>query len=172
MDIEKALRDEHSKKQTMRIVHYIGNDKTRFKKLMDLFLNGEYRITQRAAWPLSYAAVENPKLVSPYFPKLIKKLKEPGLHPAIPRNILRTFQEMEIPEKYHGELVNICFASILNASQPAAIRAFAITVSCHICIQYPELKKELLLMLEEMNKYSQQPAIKSRLKHAFKFLKD
>ena len=51
MDLLKLLRAEHSKKQTDRIVDYIGADKDRFALLMKLFLQGEYRITQRAAWP-------------------------------------------------------------------------------------------------------------------------
>jgi len=54
MDLLKLLREEHSKKQTDRIVSYIGADKERFAILIQLFFKGEYRITQRAAWPLSY----------------------------------------------------------------------------------------------------------------------
>lgn len=49
MDLLKLLREEHSKKQTDRIVNYIGDDKQRFAILMKLFFKGEYRITQRAA---------------------------------------------------------------------------------------------------------------------------
>jgi hypothetical protein len=56
MDLLKLLRAEHSKKQTDRIVDYIGADKDRFALLMKLFLQGEYRITQRAAWPLCSGA--------------------------------------------------------------------------------------------------------------------
>jgi hypothetical protein len=54
LNIHQLLQEEHSKKQTDRIVRYIGNDKTRFAGLIELFFTGEYRITQRAARPLSY----------------------------------------------------------------------------------------------------------------------
>ena len=138
---------------------------------MDLFLNGDYRITQRAGWPLSYAAMAHPKLSVPYIEKLIKKLTEPDNHPAIARNILRMFQDIELPEKHQGHLLDTCFAFIINASQPVAIRAFAITVACRICKPHTELKNELLLVLNDLDQYPQQPAIKSRIKSALKGLK-
>jgi hypothetical protein len=49
MDLLKLLRAEHSKKQTDRIVAYVGDDKERFAAMINLFFKGEYRITQRAA---------------------------------------------------------------------------------------------------------------------------
>ena len=170
MDIEKRLAAEHSKSLTLAIVKYIGDDKKRFKVLIDLFLNSEYRVTQRAAWPLSYVAIEHPKLIKPYLGKLIKKLDEPDNHPAIARNILRIFQEIEIPEKYEGALVDSCFRLLVSAESPIAIKSFAITVASFICKKYPELKNELLLHLEHMQNYPMTAAIKVRIRNAFKEL--
>ena len=171
MDLEERLSAEHSKSLTTAIVNYIGDDKKRFKALMGIFLKGEYRLTQRAAWPLSYVAIAHPKLVAPYMGQLIKKLTEPGNHPAIARNILRTFLDIEIPEKYHGVLIDVCFKFIISESYPAAIRAFAIGTATKICIQYPELKNELLLVINELSQLPQPPAIKSRTRAALKILK-
>lgn len=44
MDIKKVILKEHSKKQTTRVVSYIGKDPTRFKELVTLFLEGPYRL--------------------------------------------------------------------------------------------------------------------------------
>jgi hypothetical protein len=170
MNIQDRLRAEHSKTLTMVIVKYIGDDKKKFKELMDVFLNSEYRISQRAAWPMSYVTIEYPVLIKPYFGKLLKKLEEPGAHPAIPRNILRIFQQIEIPETYRGKLVDLCFRFIMNQTLPVAIRAFAITTAANICRHYPELKSELLLILKELSVMPQQPAIKARIKFALKEL--
>jgi hypothetical protein len=171
MDIKRALLDEHSKKQTMRIVNFIGSDKKRFKKLFDIFLNGEYRVKQRAAWPLGYVSIEYPELIFPHLSKLIEKLRQKDLHPSIPRNILRIFQEIDIPEKHHGRLVDVCIGFITDARAPAAIRAFSMSVAAQICKNYPELSKELQMIFSEMARYPQQPAIASRLKSAGKLLK-
>ncbi len=170
MDIAKRLEQEHSLTLTNAIIKYIGDDKKRFKELMDVFLKSDFRATQRAAWPMSYVAIENPKLIYPYLSKLIKKLTEPGNHLAIPRNILRFCQEITIPEKHEGELVDACFKLIVSAESPVAVKAFAITVASGICKKYPELKRELRLHLEHMQNYPMTAAIKVRIRNAFKVL--
>jgi hypothetical protein len=170
MNIRQALEKEHSKPLTTAIVNYIGNDKARFKELMDVFMKGEYRLTQRAAWPLSYVCIAEPGLVKPYFGQLIKKLKEPGHHPAISRNILRMFQEIDIPEKYQSDLIDECLRIIQNPSLPVAIVAFAITTAAKLCRPFPELRNELLLVLNQLNSYPQTAAIKVRVKKAIKDL--
>lgn len=171
MDLEKLILSEHSKAVVNKIVNYVGHDKQRFKKLMDLFLKGEYKVTQRAAWPFSYIALEHPDLIAPYFNQLIKKLEETGNHDSVARNIMRIFQDIDIPEKYHAQLIDICFKFLMNASNPAAVRVFSMTTAANISKKYPEIKKELLLVLEDMNSYPQQAAIASRLKHTLKALK-
>ena len=171
MDIKARLEAGQSKTSTTAIVNFIGNDKKRFNQLLDLFLKGDYRMTQRAAWPLSEAAIAHPELISRHIELLIKKLQEPGQHPAIARNVLRIFQELDLPEACHGGLTDICFKFITSEAQPVAIRAFAITVAANICKHYAELANELLLVLNDLSQYPQQPAVTSRIKSALKILK-
>jgi hypothetical protein len=170
MDIRKTLEEGQSKASTLRIMKYIGTDKTRFRVLVELFMNSDYRITQRAAWPLGDHSIEHPELIRPYIPKMMKKLSETGHHPAIPRNILRIFQEVEIPQKYQGPLLDLCFKFIMDVAQPLAIRAFSITVAAKICSNYPELKSELSILLDELKKYPQSPALTVRIRDAFKIM--
>ncbi|MBL7920503.1 MAG: hypothetical protein JNJ40_09330 [Bacteroidia bacterium] len=170
MDIAKRLEREHSLTLTKAVIKYVGDDKKRFKELMTVFLNSEYRIMQRAAWPMSYIAIDHPKLIYPYLERLITLLNKPGNHPAIPRNILRFFQEIDIPEKHEGALVDACFKLIVSAESPIAVKAFAITVASAICKKYPELKRELILHLQHMQNYPMTAAIKVRIRNALKFL--
>ena len=69
MDLLAAILKEHSKAQTARIVRYVGKDKKKFAELMKLFLEGEYRVTQRSGWPLSICVEKYPELIQPYFKK-------------------------------------------------------------------------------------------------------
>jgi hypothetical protein len=170
MDIRKTLEEGQSKPRTLRIMKYIGADKARFKTLVDIFMEGDYRMTQRAAWPLGDHSIDHPELIRPYIPKLMKKLEESGHHPAIPRNILRIFQELEIPEKYQGPLLDQCIKFIMDVAQPIAIRAFSITVAAKICLNYPELKKELYIILEELKKYPQSAALNVRIRDAYRIM--
>src|SRR5450432_171027 len=103
MNLEEALLKEHSKKQCDKIVHFIGSSKERFAELMKLFFAGEYRVTQRAAWPMSYCVRNHPQLIQPYFKKLLGNLEKNDLHDALKRNTVRLLQDVEIPKKHHGK---------------------------------------------------------------------
>ena len=149
MDLRKALLKEHSKNQCNKIVKFIDADQARFAELMNLFFEGEYRITQRAAWPMSYCVAEHPELIKPYLKKLIDHLGKKGLHPAIYRNTLRLLQFEEVPQKYHGKLMTSCFDFIQSNEVPSAIKAFALTILENLSKQYPDIKAELKLIIEE-----------------------
>ncbi|MBI2722641.1 MAG: hypothetical protein HYX39_10750 [Bacteroidetes bacterium] len=170
MDLKEAIRKEHSKLQTLRIINYVGKDREKFNELFDIFLNGESRLSQCAGWPLSEIAIVYPQFIQPKIGLLIQKLKITNQHPAIPRNILRIFQTLSIPEKNQSELIDICFKFIQDLKAPIAVRAFSITVACNICSQHPELINELVLLLQDLKQHPQPPAIISRIKLAFKQL--
>jgi hypothetical protein len=163
MDIREALLKEHSKLQCKRIVDYIGADKKKFAELMALFFEGEYRLTQRASWPLSYCIDENPSLIQPYFGRLFDMLQKPKVHDAVIRNIIRLLQHMEIPRQYHGKIMTICFEYIASENIPAAIKAFSLTVLHNLSRHYPDIQSELRLIIEERWDH-ETPAFKSRAK--------
>src|SRR5882762_8429018 len=104
MNLQESLESEHSKQQCDRIVNYIGSDRERFAGLMRLFFKGEYRIAQRAAWPVSYCVRRHPELIRPYFKPLLDQLAKKDHHVAVTRNTLRLLQDVTIPEKYHGRV--------------------------------------------------------------------
>jgi hypothetical protein len=161
MELQKALLKEHSKAQNEKIVKWVGNDKKRFAELMRLFFNGEYRLTQRAAWSMSDSVIAHPELVKPYIPKLIKLLKEPEVHGAVTRNIVRLLQEVEIPKKYHGEIMTICFDFIVNPKTAVAVKAFSITILENLAAIYPEIIPELKLIVQERWEH-ETPAFRQR----------
>jgi hypothetical protein len=159
--LEKLLAEEHSKQQCDRIVKYIGKDKLRFAELMRLFFKGEYRITQRAAWPLSNIVRLHPELISPYFKPLLDNLDKKGLHVAVVRNTVRLLQDVDIPEKYHGRVMNQCFAYVAAPETPIAVKAFSLTVLENLSKKYPDILPELKLLIEEQWDQAP-PAFRSR----------
>ena len=154
MDIKETLLKEHSKATTNAVISYVGNRPDRFKELFTLYLKGESLVRQRAAWPLSYIVTLFPELIRPYFGKLVKYLKENDHHPAIYRNAFRFLQTIEIPEKYEGPILDIAFKYIKDIKAPVAIQAFAMTTAANIAMKYPELKKELIAIIEENLPYA------------------
>lgn len=161
MDLQKLLAAEHSKKQCDRIVTFIGNDKDRFAALIKLFFAGEYRITQRAAWPLSYCVRLHPELIRPYFKPLLDNLTKKGIHVSVTRNTLRLLQDVTIPKKFHGRVMSLCFDFVQSPDTPIAVRAFSLTVLQQLAADYPDIKAELRLVIEEQWAHAT-PAFRSR----------
>lgn len=164
-DIRQLLQEEHSKKQTLRIVKYIGNDKTRFAVLAELFFAGEYRITQRAAWPLSYCVRAYPGLIHPYFKRLLDNLRRKDIHVAVIRNTMRLLQDVDIPRRYHGQVMSICFDLIQTPETPIAVKAFSLTILANLAADYPDIGNELKLIIEEQWDQAT-PAFRVRAKRA------
>ncbi|HEV2478532.1 MAG TPA: hypothetical protein VGS79_02665 [Puia sp.] len=169
LNIHQLLREEHSKKQTDRIVGYIGNDKTRFAGLIELFFKGEYRITQRAAWPLSYCVREHPELIQPYFKRLLDNLGRKDIHMAVVRNTVRLLQDVEIPHRYHGRVMSTCFDFIQQPGTPIAVKAFSLTILGRLVADYPDIRSELKLIIEEQWEHAT-PAFRSRARKVLKGL--
>ena len=163
MNLNLALFQEHSKEQTEKIVRYIGRNPKRFAELMKLFFNGDYRITQRASWPLSYCVITNPELIKPYLKPLIKNLEKKQIHDAVIRNSLRLLQEIEIPKIYHGRLMSICFENLHSSNCPAAIKAFSLSILHNFTKLYPEILPELKLIIQQRWAI-EKPAFRSRAK--------
>lgn len=167
MDLQKLIAAEHSKRQCDRIVKYIGDDTERFGELVKLFFNGGYRITQRAAWPLSYCVRLHPTLIRPYFKPLLDNLERKGLPVAVVRNTLRLLQDVAIPAKYHGRVMSLCFDFIQFPEAPIAVKAFSLTVLERLSTVYPDIRTELRLIIEEQWEQAT-PAFRSRARKILK----
>ena len=149
MDISQALNSEHSKNQTMRIVRFVGGDAEKFAGLMEMFFSGEYRMTQRAAWPVSYLVKDHPELIGPYLEKCVDMLTDKEAHSAVRRNVVRLLQYVEIPKKLAGKIYSHCIDLIDDISEPVAVRAFAVTAATKIARSEPALVSELQLVVKK-----------------------
>jgi len=149
MDIRAALLAEHSKRQTAKIVDYIGDDPFLFKELMDNFLGDTYRVSQRAAWAVSNCIELHSELVRPYYKRLLSQLERVDSHVAVRRNVVRLLQFVDVPARYRGRVFDICYKLFADAGEPVAIRVFSMTVAAQIAKGKPELLDELRLVAKE-----------------------
>jgi hypothetical protein len=149
MNLREAILREHSKANCTRIVKWIGTDPKRFDVLVALFLNDEYRVVQRAAWPLSEIAIAHPSLIRKHLGKLLKQVRQTGLHEAVKRNTVRILQGIDIPERYHGDVMNLCFDYLVSPTEKPAVKAFSLTVLDKLSLLYPEIRQELRTIIED-----------------------
>ena len=163
MDLRNQILLENTKENCQKIVFWVGNDLKRFNELFNLFLNDEYSVTQRAAWPMSYCAIAHPQFIKNNFGKLIQNLKKPGIHNSIKRNTVRLLQEINIPEKYEGEIMEICFKYVESPTESVAVKAFSLTILGKFSKKYPEIIPEIKLLIQDQIPH-QTAAFKGRAK--------
>ena len=144
-EIKALLEEDRSRNQTNKIVEFVDNDKKKMKALMSFFLDKkwDWRYNQWAAWPVGYIGRKFPSLILPYFDKLIEVMDAP-VHNAVLRNTVRILEDIEVPEKYEGEIYKRCFAFLNDVNQPIAVRCFSMTVVFNLAKKYPDLKNELV----------------------------
>lgn len=148
MDLRSEILKQHSKPQTMKIAAYIGDNQNRFDELFEMFLNGENRVSQRAAWALRYCTEAQPQLILPHLAALIENLDKP-VHDAIKRNTVKALTFVDIPEQLLGRAADICFEYLASPKEAIATRVFAMEVLYEICKKEPDLVPELKLLIEE-----------------------
>jgi hypothetical protein len=148
VNLEKELMKKQTLTQCNRIVKYIGDDETVFSELVGLFFKGNYRLTQHAAWPMSYCIRKYPLLAKPYLKKFVDHLSDLHSHPAAKRNIVRLLQFVEIPKRLHGRLMDICFRFINASGEATAVKAFSLRILENLGEIYPEILPELKTVIE------------------------
>jgi hypothetical protein len=153
MQLETEILGEHSRERSERIAAWIGNDGKRFKLLMELFLKGDYRITQRASWIVNICSERYPGLIRPYLKQMIERMQEPEVHPAVRRNVIRILQFIEIPRHLLGTVATVCFQYLGSHNQPIAVRVFSMTVLGNIARLKPDFRRELRLVIEQQLPY-------------------
>ena len=166
MDIREALLEVHSKAQAEKIAAYVGEDEKRFAELIKHLLGPVYRLSQRAAWPVSYCIERHPGLVKPYFNVLIKQLERDDTHAAVRRNVARLFQFVDVPARYHGRLFDACYNLLDDADKPVAVRVFSMTVAAKLAKDSPELLAELELVAAKHPSLLT-PGMRSRMRRVF-----
>jgi hypothetical protein len=167
MDIEKEILAVRSKEQVLKLVKWIGKDKTRFGQLMNYVLHREEQLAKKTAWIIGHSAEIYPNMVSPWIKPMLKIMQMPGIHGAVKRNVIRILQFAEIPPGLKGSVANLCFELISSIDEPIAVRTFSITVLAKIAQEEPALKKELEIVVRQMIPYST-PAFRARAKKVLK----
>jgi hypothetical protein len=161
--LREEILKEHSKAHALSIANYACRSKENFKELIKCFLDEEYRLAQRAAWSVSWAAKQKPEMINPHIKELVSVLHKKNVHDAVVRNSVRVLQEIEIPEEYQGEVMDACFQFLESNTTAVAIKAFSLTTLFNLSKKYPEIKSELKLIINVRLDY-ETAAFKSRAK--------
>lgn len=151
---EELLKQQiHFKNHALSITEFAVSSDKNFKELIECFLSKDTRVAQRAAWSVSWAARKKLEIVQPHIGVLVDQLKRKDVHDAVIRNSLRILEDLIIPEKFHGDVMDACFQFLQKRETAIAIKAFALTVLFNLSKIYPDIRNELRFIIEENMDY-------------------
>jgi hypothetical protein len=91
---------------------------------------------------------QQPGLATPYLHKLVKALPTLDSKGSL-RSLLRMLCRYDIPEEAQGLLIDLCFGYLCSELYPVAVKAHAMQIIYNHVLLYPELKDELVAVLED-----------------------
>jgi hypothetical protein len=172
IDLQKEFNDPRyfSLKKVKLTIRQMEHEPELIELTRKMMFNADQQKNMRAAWVMTHAAEKYPELVKKQLPYILKLLQQKGLHTGTIRCSLRIFQELGMPDKYCGQMFDICIGYAKNGTMPHAVRAFAINVLGLICKKYPDLGHEVLLVLNELESFPQAPSITHCVKKTKKLI--
>ncbi len=170
-DFKALLKIDSSRVIADQIVDAVADNPEHFKTILDLCFSEGYPIAMRAGRVIPLCNEKYPTLIIPYLDQLVKKLAISKID-GVKRGILKTFCEsVDLKNFTHlGELVDVCFDWLANPNESIAIRYYSMEILYKTCLLEPELKNELIPILENLT-YESSAGIVSQAKKLLKQLK-
>lgn len=170
INIKKEFSANYTLSQVNKVVGQIEYYPDLIKDIREFVFDKDPRKNMRATWLLLHIAFKHPQLIKKEIPTLLRFLDQATNHTGAIRNCVRIFMEIEIPEKFCASIYDRCQLYATNATLPHAVRVFAIYTMANICKRFPELKQELLIIIDELKKYPQSPSMNACIKKTSKNL--
>lgn len=123
-------------------------DERLFDMLFRWIFSDNQRLAWHSCWIVDTASEDFPDLLADKIPKIIEGLLSTKSG-SLKRHFTRILCRYPIPEKYLGVIVNRSF-ELLAPSEPIAVRVFALQLLFNITQHLPDLKGELILVIESL----------------------
>lgn len=149
MNIREQLLVEMSRSHMEYIANTIEAEPHQINWLFQLCLKNEPKVSLRAAWVLSILGDRRSTVLLPYVPDMIQSI-ELLSHQGIHRLFLRYLADIYIPDEWQGKIYDLCFRWLVSSAEPIAVKIHCMQILFNIAQKEPELKRELLLVLEDL----------------------
>lgn len=166
-EIEAQIADWHNSDY---LSAYFANNPENLDQLLALVFDDSKKRNWIAAWVLDKLNERKPELLTPLLPRLISQIDQTKNHAKL-RHYLKILSLHPAPADLAGKLFEQCFQIFTNPAYAVAIRVHAMQVLYEISQSEPELKPELILLIENEMEIHPTPGIKSRGKRLLSMLR-
>lgn len=123
-------------------------DERLFDQLFQFIFSDDKRLAWRSCWIIDTASEKFPDLLADKIPDIIAGLLS-TMNSSLKRHFTRILCRYQIPGEYLGVVVNRSF-ELLAPSEPVSVRVFAMQLLFNITKELPDLKGELICVLESL----------------------
>jgi hypothetical protein len=122
--------------------------------LMEIALHNQNKKSWRAAYLIDKINDSNPQLLNPFLNEMIEQVKIEQSH-SKKRHFLKLISQNELPPDQQGFMFDFCLKTFTSAKEDLAVRVHAMQILYNISEKEPELKPEILTLIEyEMENHS------------------
>jgi len=132
-----------------------------YKLLVELAFYSSEAKSWRAAYILDKINDIQPDLLLPHLEPMLNQLKVESSS-SKKRHFLKLLSQNAIPDDYTGFLFDYCLDIISSAKEPPAVRVHAMQNLFNFAQIYPDLRGEVLSVIEHEMEYHATAGIKSR----------
>lgn len=148
------LLGDSSRKGIDMAVQVVGDNPEIFKQFLDIAMRDKGQITMRASRVINFATLKHPQLFEPYASDIAKKLPHIKHH-SLKRELIKTFAENDfgLDDETTSDLLELCFRWFTDQNEKIAVQAYALDVLYNISNDFPDLKFELLSVIEQQQEF-------------------
>ncbi|HPE55283.1 MAG TPA: hypothetical protein P5514_04885 [Bacteroidales bacterium] len=148
------LLGDSSRKGIDLVVQLVGDNPVLFKQFLEITLREKGALSQRASRVVNFATLNHPGLFKPYAVEIVAKMPDMK-HDSVKREIIKTFadHDFDMDEVTTSKLLEICFKWFTDQNEKIAVQAYALDVLYKISNQYPDLKFELISVIEQQREF-------------------
>lgn len=131
-------------------VEVVYKDKELFRQAVDLSLSNKPQIANRAARVVQFSIEKDYSLIEPYLSKIIHRLNNIKIE-IVRGSMMKIFADYYLPkdEEELGILADVAFYHIQHISKVATTKIYALDILYKISNLEPDLKPELIDIIED-----------------------
>jgi hypothetical protein len=147
---------------TLTLLKNLAEGKIDFlPELMDIALHGNNRQSWRATWIADKVNEQQPGVIEPWIAPMTEALK--GLnHSGKKRQFLKLISLYPLSVENQSFLIDYCLHILDGTGEPPAVKAHAMQILYNISEIQPDLKEELLEIMEFLIEIQESPGIQAR----------
>ena len=160
MTLSELILSDYNRVHADFVADYIITNPELMPEMLELVFKLEEPLSRRAAWSFRIISQKKVSIVEPFVNELINKIRDVNDVPIL-KLILAVLVETDIPQEYHGEILQFTSEILTDSNSSIASLIYSMDIFYKLSLKEPDLLNELRLMLEQILPYGS-PGVKNK----------